>query len=120
MRKTTNALLQKASEVNRNGAINGRSIPYSNLTEHERVQLAADAITAVHPFIPSVKGAARDFGTTPAKVSAELDRRAARQRTEQVRRIAQAIQCLPDKFRDAVFEQAGVGLVWDSLDRLTR
>jgi hypothetical protein len=44
-----NALLQKATEVNKNGAINGRSLPYCNLSEYERIQLAADAVTAVHP-----------------------------------------------------------------------
>ena len=66
-----NSLLQKAVTVNQNGAINGRSIPHSDLTEAERVQLAADAVTATHPYIPTVKVAARDFGTTPAKISAE-------------------------------------------------
>jgi cytochrome c556 len=117
---TMNALLQKASEVNKNGAINGRSLSYCNLSEQERVQAAADAVTGVRRFIPSIRQAAEDFKTTPAKVSAELDRRAAQQRTEQVRGIAQAIRCLPDKFRDAVIDQAGVGIVWESLDRLTR
>jgi hypothetical protein len=115
-----NALLQRASEVNRNGVINGRSLPYCHLSEHERVQGAADAVTGTRRFIPSIRQAAEDFGTTPAKVSTELDRRAAQQRTEQVRRIAETIRCLPDKFRDAVIERAGVGIVWDSLDRLTR
>jgi 2-methylaconitate cis-trans-isomerase PrpF len=115
-----NALLQKAREVNRNGAINGRSIPYCNLSEFERVQGAADAVTAVHPYIPSVKTAARDFGTTPAKISAELDHRAARHRIEQVKKLAEALRCLPVHLRDAVIEVAGVGIIWDSLDRLTR
>jgi len=115
-----NGLLQKANEVNKSGAINGRSIPYSNLTENERVRLAADAVTAVHPFIPSVKTAARDFGTTPAKISAELNHRAARHRVEQVKKLAEALRCLPTHLRDAVIEAAGVGLVWDSVERLTR
>jgi len=115
-----NALLQKACDVKKNGAINGRSLPYFNLTEDERVRLAADAVTAVHSYIPSVKGAARDFGTTPAKISAELDHRAARQRVEQVKKLAEALRCLPDHLRDAVIEKAGVGRIWDSVDRLTR
>jgi hypothetical protein len=115
-----NDLLQKANEVNRNGAINGRSVPYANLAESERVRLAADAVTAVHPYIPTVKTAARDFGTTPAKISAELDHRAARHRVEQVKKLAEALRCLPDHLRDAVIKAAGVGLVWDSVDRLTR
>ena len=115
-----NALLHKASEVNRNGAINGRSLPYCNLSEYERIQLAADAVTAVHPYIPSVKTAARDFETTPAKISAELDHRATRQRDEQVQRLAEALRCLPAHLRDAVVETTGIRLIWDSLDRLTR
>jgi 2-methylaconitate cis-trans-isomerase PrpF len=115
-----NSLLQKAAAVNQNGAINGRSIPHSDLTEAERVQLAADAVTATHPYIPTVKVSARDFGTTSAKISAELDRRAVQLRVEQVRRLAEALRCLPTHLRDAVIEAAGVGIVWDSVDRLTR
>jgi hypothetical protein len=114
-----NGLLQKAREVN-GSAINGRSISHAHLTEPERVRLATDAVTAVHPYIPSVKTAARDFGTTPAKISAELDHRAARHRVEQVKKLAEAFRCLPTHLRDAVIEAAGVGLVWDSVERLTR
>jgi hypothetical protein len=117
---TMNGLLQKANEVNKNGAINGRSIPYARLTESERVQLAADAVTAIHPYIPSVKTAARDFGTTPAKISAELDHRAAGYRIQQVKKLAEALRCLPTHLRDAVIQTAGVGLIWDSVERLTR
>jgi len=115
-----NSLLQKAAAVNGNGAINGRSIPYTHLTEYERVQMAADAVTAAHPYIPSVKTAARDFGTTPAKISAELDHRAVQHRVEQVKKLAEALRCLPTHLRDAVIEATGVGLVWDSVERLTR
>jgi hypothetical protein len=48
-----NALLQKAREVNRNGAISGRSLSYCNLSEFERARGAADAVTGVRRFIPS-------------------------------------------------------------------
>jgi hypothetical protein len=115
-----NALLQKASDVKKNGAINGRSLPYYDLSEDARVRLAADAVTAVSRYVPSIKSAARDFETTPAKISAELDHRAARHRVEQVKKLAEAFRCLPAHLRDAVIQTAGVGIVWDSLDRLTR
>jgi len=114
-----NALLQKAREVNKNG-ISGRSLSYRHLSEYERIQGAADAASAVRPFVPSVKQAAEDFGTTPAKVSAELDLRAKRQRTEQVKKLAEAFRCLPTHLRDAVIEAAGAGLIWDSLNRICR
>jgi hypothetical protein len=115
-----NALLQKASKVNQSGAISGRSLAYSHLTEAERVQGAADAATGTRRFLPSVKQAARLFGTTPAKVREELERRAAQQRREQVNRIAESIRCLPDHLRDLVVNEAGVAKVWDSIERLTR
>jgi hypothetical protein len=114
-----NGLLLKAAKVNGN-VINGRSVAYSNLTEDERVQLAADAVTAVRPFIPSIKQAAEDFGTTPTKISNVLESRAAQQRQDQVGRLAETLRTLPENVLDAVIFKAGVGTIWDSVERLTR
>jgi hypothetical protein len=114
-----NGLLQKAAQVNGN-AINGRSLGYSHLTEDERVQLAADAVTAVRPFIPSIRQAAVSFDTVRTKISAELERRAKQQRREQIKKLAETLRILPDSVRDAVISEAGVARVWDSIERLTR
>lgn len=74
---------------NGNGSINGRGIKRRDLTHHQLVELAADAVSGVHPVVPSLSQASRIFeGVTQSEVSEELKRR------EVVRRDAEAEKVL--------------------------
>ena len=84
---------------NGNGSINGRGIKRRDLTHHQLVELAADAVSGVHPVVPSLSQASRIFeGVTQSEVSEELRRR------EVARRDAEAEKVLFE-FADVWSEQ---------------
>jgi hypothetical protein len=59
-----------------NGSINGRGIKHRDLTHYQLVELAADAVSGVHPVVPSLSQASKIFeGVTQSEVSEELKRR---------------------------------------------
>jgi hypothetical protein len=88
------------SNENGNGSINGRGIKRRDLTHHELVELAADAVSGVHPVVPSLSQAPKIFeGVTQAEVSEELKRR------EGVRKDATAEKVLFD-FADVWSERS--------------
>lgn len=61
---------------NGNGTINGRGIQRRDLTHNELVDLAADAVTGVHPVQPSLAQVPSIFvGVTQAEVSAKIKQR---------------------------------------------
>jgi hypothetical protein len=61
---------------NGNGSINGRGIKRRDLTHHQLVGLAADAVSGVYPVVPSLSQASKIFeGVTKSEVSKELKRR---------------------------------------------
>jgi hypothetical protein len=61
---------------NGNGSINGRGIKRRDLTHYQLVNLAADAVSGVHPVVPSLSQAPKIFeGVTQSEVSEELKRR---------------------------------------------
>jgi hypothetical protein len=74
---------------NGNGSINGRGIKHRDLTHHQLVELAADAVSGVQPVVPSLSQAPKIFeGVTQGEVSEELKRR------EVVRKDAEAEKVL--------------------------
>jgi hypothetical protein len=83
-----------------NGSINGRGIKHRDLTHHQLVELAADAVSGVHPVVPSLSQAPKIFeGVTQSEVSEELKRR------EVARRDAEAEKVLFE-FADVWSEQS--------------
>jgi hypothetical protein len=61
---------------NGNGSINGRGIKHRDLTHHQLVELAADAVSGVQPVVPSLSQASKIFqGVSQSEVSDELKRR---------------------------------------------
>jgi hypothetical protein len=85
---------------NGNGSIIGRGIKRRDLTHHQLVELAADAVSGVHPVVPSLSQAPKIFeGVTQSEVSEELKRR------EVVRRDAEAEKVLFE-FADVWSEQS--------------
>jgi hypothetical protein len=61
---------------NGNGSINGRGIKRRDLTHHQLVELAADAVSGVQPVVPSLSQASKIFeGVTQSELSDELRRR---------------------------------------------
>jgi hypothetical protein len=61
---------------NGNGSINGRGIKHRDLTHHQLVELAADAVSGVQPVVPSLSQAPKIFeGVSQSEVSEELKRR---------------------------------------------
>lgn len=114
-----NSLLPKAGQVN-GGAVSARAVAHSHLTESQLLQIAADAVTATTPWIPSVEEMARETGLSPVKISQELNLRAERQRAMQARKLAECLKILSSDQLDAVVEEVGVGRIWDAVDRLTR
>jgi hypothetical protein len=91
------------SNENGNGSINGRGIKRRDLTHHELVELAADAVSGVHPVVPSLSQAPKIFeGVTQAEVSAEIKRREAAHKNNEAEKVLFA-------FADVWSEQ---GLAW--------
>jgi hypothetical protein len=88
---------------NGNGSINGRGIKHRDLTHHQLVELAADAVSGVHPVVPSLSQAPKIFeGVSQSEVSEELKRR------EVTRKDAEADKVL-FAFADAWSERPSLG-----------
>jgi hypothetical protein len=55
-----------------NGSINGRGIKHRDLTHRQLVELAADAVSGVHPVVPSLSQASKIFeGQEPRHIAGE-------------------------------------------------
>jgi hypothetical protein len=86
---------------NGNSTINGRGIKRRgrNLTHHELVELAADAVAGIHPVVPSLEQVQAIFpGVTGTEVSTELKHRKASRKDEEAEKALFA-------FSDAWSEQ---------------
>ena len=73
---------------NGNGSINGRGIKRRDLTHHQLVELAADAVSGVHPVVPSLSQASKIFeGVTQSEVGEELKRREAARKNAEAEKV---------------------------------
>ena len=73
---------------NGNGSINGRGIKHRDLTHHQLVELAADAVSGVQPVVPSLSQAPKIFeGVTQGEVSEELKRREAAHKNAEAEKV---------------------------------
>jgi hypothetical protein len=97
---------------NGNGSINGRGIKRRDLTHHQLVELAADAVSGVHPVVPSLGQVPRIFeGVTQSEVSEEIKRREADRKNAEAERILFAFA---DLWAEQPFAWRAQALKWIS------
>jgi hypothetical protein len=76
--------------VNKNGnsTINGRGIRHRDLTHHQLIGLATDAVSGVHPVVPSLGQAPTLFpGVTQGEIREELKRREAARKSNEAEKV---------------------------------
>jgi hypothetical protein len=105
---------------NGNGSILGRGIKHRDLTHHELVGLAADAVSGAHPVVPSLPQAPFIFeGVRQAEISAELKRRETLRKEGEAEdallRFAHAWDASSPSWRVSAVKYLGVGAVWDAI-----
>jgi hypothetical protein len=110
---------------NGNGTINDRGILRRDLTHHELVGLAADAVAGVHPVVPSLGQVPAIFsGVTSAEVSAELKRRETSHKEcemqDALHRFVRVWDASPLSWRVYAVGVIGIGTVWDAIAEITK
>jgi hypothetical protein len=98
--------------------LRGRGLKHRKLTRQERVRLAADMVTGLRRFEPSLGQAGLIFDITPVAIRAEIKARRENGGANAAQTIVQAWNDASESDREMAINAIGVAAVWDALARV--